>query len=870
MNNPRQRSAMWLLAACFVSAIAVERAVASDTAKPRNLAKVVDSGGLPVRVHVFEDYETEIEKRWWLRGTPQTDNVPPTLSKSIGNRRISRASMSKDFDRRMMNQTKMHKAVIFNPVPGPPMAGNTRLFFRYWLKGTDTLRVQLYSLSNNYHRHLVLTGLPQSEWQTATVDMTEARRPDGSGGPLAKDERIDDIQFYIDPKADLLIDDIVLYEAALKTETRPFPRRVIFTGWFDTGKQGAEWPGDFDIVLHKKPLTWDAARSVINKQTGKPWIRVNMRGLRPLSQNTHVRFRYRLSTSCDLQVVIANSKTKQRFRAKVESPAVGEWTEVDLPFEIGTSQPGTATQADELQFLIDKDAELLIDDVLVYEPGNAAGSADAAQQTTDDKLLQAATLYASFDKHANADFGGGDLTLSTRMNDKTEKGKHVITKGISDAAFQVVAAKGVHGGALNCSDVLPNRGRIFFPARGNIAFKKGGWGGSVSLWINTNPNTSLKTRFCDPVQITQKNSHNGGIWFDFTPDKPRDLRMGTFPGLAEGEKLPKVPESEQPLHRVKAIGFKTGEWHHVVIAWNNFDTGKKNSLSKLYIDGKPIGVVSNHDLHMDWDLDKTGIYIAINYIGLFDEFAVFNRELTAHEVARLHQQPGLLSGLKGRKSKSTASKTSATSPKLQDAARRLTNLSGRKLGASDSPPFPFKRETAQAYQRAFAAQHSLPVEVADELETPLVLIPPGKFLMGSPPDEVGRKDDEELHSVTLTQPFFLGRTEVTVGQFRRFVTETNYVTDGFAFPAPVASYQCNAFGIHDMLGNVWEFCSARAGAYSTEHAVDPGDLSDKRGFAVRGGGWSNEDHDVPCATRNADPPHFCHSNLGFRVALVIK
>jgi formylglycine-generating enzyme required for sulfatase activity len=38
---------------------------------------------------------------------------------------------------------------------------------------------------------------------------------------------------------------------------------------------------------------------------------------------------------------------------------------------------------------------------------------------------------------------------------------------------------------------------------------------------------------------------------------------------------------------------------------------------------------------------------------------------------------------------------------------------------------------------------------------------------------------------------------------------------------------------------------------------------------VRGGGWSNEAPDCRCATRNADPPRFCHSNLGFRVALVL-
>jgi formylglycine-generating enzyme required for sulfatase activity len=91
--------------------------------------------------------------------------------------------------------------------------------------------------------------------------------------------------------------------------------------------------------------------------------------------------------------------------------------------------------------------------------------------------------------------------------------------------------------------------------------------------------------------------------------------------------------------------------------------------------------------------------------------------------------------------------------------------------------------------------------------------------------------------------------------------------DGHAFPAPVGSYQSNAWGLHDMLGNVWEFCSTHYGPYPRKPTRDPGHLDLKRGFTVRGGGWSNEAKDCRCATRQADPPWFCHSNLGFRIAL---
>ncbi|MCE9529762.1 MAG: SUMF1/EgtB/PvdO family nonheme iron enzyme [Planctomycetes bacterium] len=47
----------------------------------------------------------------------------------------------------------------------------------------------------------------------------------------------------------------------------------------------------------------------------------------------------------------------------------------------------------------------------------------------------------------------------------------------------------------------------------------------------------------------------------------------------------------------------------------------------------------------------------------------------------------------------------------------------------------------------------------------LVLIPPGSFVMGSPPDESGRGEDETQHRVKLTKPFYMGMTEVTQEQW---------------------------------------------------------------------------------------------------------
>ena len=257
-------------------------------------------------------------------------------------------------------------------------------------------------------------------------------------------------------------------------------------------------------------------------------------------------------------------------------------------------------------------------------------------------LHRAVTLYASFDAVVRADRGGGPLTLATRSNHPTEKGKFIFEKGFDAKVFRIAPGKGIHGGALEVTDVLPNNGRVFFPAKGNIAYRKGGWGGAVSLWIKTDPNTLLKTRFCDPVQITQKGAHNGAIWVDFNDAKPRDLRMGVFSAIPEGQAAIKEDDPHAPLIRVPNVGFQAADWHHLVLSWHNFDTGKPDGHAALFIDGKRIGAITDRDLRMDWDLDQTGIYIAVNYIGLLDEFALFDRPLTAAEVRRLQQHPGLL------------------------------------------------------------------------------------------------------------------------------------------------------------------------------------------------------------------------------------
>lgn len=326
--------------------------------------KFVPQGGMPHRVHVAEDYDNDIERRWWMSGKAETKNLP------AGSLRACRGVLTHDFDDLLGDPKAMWTAVVFNPVPGPPMGKNPRLSFRYWVKGTDRMRVQLYSLSNGYHRHLVVADLPQEKWQHGTVDMTMARRPDGTGGPLSEGERIDDIQFYVDPRAELIIDDVFLYDAAPAGEKRPFPKRVFFTGLFDSGKQGKEWPGTFDIAP-QKGYFWNAAKSVENAETKTPWIRLHLRGERTLSDVTHLSFRYKLTGAAEMNVALVNRTAKAQQQVRLKALQQDQWATATIDFskDATPSKPAKGDKVDEILFLLPAGAELLIDDLLLFEPG---------------------------------------------------------------------------------------------------------------------------------------------------------------------------------------------------------------------------------------------------------------------------------------------------------------------------------------------------------------------------------------------------------------------------------------------------------------------------------------------------------------------
>jgi formylglycine-generating enzyme len=58
----------------------------------------------------------------------------------------------------------------------------------------------------------------------------------------------------------------------------------------------------------------------------------------------------------------------------------------------------------------------------------------------------------------------------------------------------------------------------------------------------------------------------------------------------------------------------------------------------------------------------------------------------------------------------------------------------------------------------------------------MVLVPPGRFVMGTPKEEGSHKGAQPQHEVTISRGFYLGKYAVTRDEFAAFVADTGYVT----------------------------------------------------------------------------------------------
>lgn len=82
----------------------------------------------------------------------------------------------------------------------------------------------------------------------------------------------------------------------------------------------------------------------------------------------------------------------------------------------------------------------------------------------------------------------------------------------------------------------------------------------------------------------------------------------------------------------------------------------------------------------------------------------------------------------------------------------------------------------------------------------------------------------------------------------------------------VLQFQVNPWGLYQMHGNVWEWCSDWLGEYAIDDNVDPQGVSEGQSRVLRGGSWISYGRYLRSANRYANGPVFRNFNVGFRLA----
>ena len=77
--------------------------------------------------------------------------------------------------------------------------------------------------------------------------------------------------------------------------------------------------------------------------------------------------------------------------------------------------------------------------------------------------------------------------------------------------------------------------------------------------------------------------------------------------------------------------------------------------------------------------------------------------------------------------------------------------------------------SAQEYQRDWALDKRLPVEIENSINMRFRLIPPGEFQMGSPKSEIGRGPDETIHKEVIVHAFYMGIYEVRYAEWKQIM-----------------------------------------------------------------------------------------------------
>lgn len=261
---------------------------------------------------------------------------------------------------------------------------------------------------------------------------------------------------------------------------------------------------------------------------------------------------------------------------------------------------------------------------------------DGSAGSVRDGLAEALTFHASFDHGPDADFARGDARIySVTIADGKETGE--LVPGLGQPALRIANGQGRFGSALEFT--ADNSHVVAFKAAHNVAYSESDFGGTASFWLSGDP-AEIPGRYCDPLQVTDKDFSDACIWVDFTKnDTPPEFRLGFFGNQSEwdvGGQKAQSPEFYFRLVKVAEPPFARGQWTHVAIAWDGVNSSHPGR-ARLYFNAEYRGATSRVNEHFSWDVEKVNIRLGTgDYVGLVDDLAFFNRPLSADEIRALY------------------------------------------------------------------------------------------------------------------------------------------------------------------------------------------------------------------------------------------
>jgi formylglycine-generating enzyme required for sulfatase activity len=128
------------------------------------------------------------------------------------------------------------------------------------------------------------------------------------------------------------------------------------------------------------------------------------------------------------------------------------------------------------------------------------------------------------------------------------------------------------------------------------------------------------------------------------------------------------------------------------------------------------------------------------------------------------------------------------------------------------------------------------------------------------------KMGENVHLPTEAQWEYACRAGTTGDRYGKPDEIAWYKNNSDGKTHPVAQKKPNAFGLYDMLGNVWEWCNDFCGEYSTEAVVNPTGPENGSYRVLRGGSWISFGGNVRSAYRFRFDPALRDNDSGFRLA----